>query len=201
MLKPARIDEGFTLVELTIVLLISAIVLTMGTGALISMNNASNRDDSLVQEEQAASSAMAQMERDIRSAANLSIPAGAVAADELQVGILGPAGTTTNVIWKYDTATRVITRQVQSQGSYQSTGYTVTRVSNGTSVPVFTYYNGDAANISGTSPSNIALCATGVGIQIDLSPNTSGVASYQESAEVAITNQVDALTTPGNGQC
>ena len=184
-----------------IVLLLGSIVLVVAGGALISLDNATNRNDSLVGEEQAASTVMAQMERDIRSASTISIPSGASASDQLEVAVLGPDGSTTEVLWSYDPTARTLTRQTQSNGAFQPSGYTIAGVANGTGAPVFRYFDSGASDISARSTSEIATCATAVEIDVRVSSGTPGVGSFEESAEVALTNQVQALTTPGNGQC
>lgn len=194
-------EGGFSLLELMIVLLLGSIVLVIAGGALISLDNATNRNDSLVQEEQAASGVMAQMERDIRSASTVSIPAGASASDQLETAVLGSDGSTTEVLWAYDPTARTLTRETQQNGTFQPSGFSIERVANGAGTPVFRYFDSGASDISARSASEIATCATAVEIDVQVSSGTSGVGSFEESAEVALTNQVQALTTPGNGQC
>lgn len=194
-------DEGFSLLELIIVLTLASVVLVIASGALISLDNATSRNDSIVQEEQSASTTMARMERDIRSASSISIPTGASPADQLEVAVLGSDGSITNILWRYDPAALTLTRETQQEGTFQPSGYAITHVANGTGSPVFRYYDSGASEISGTTASNIANCATAVDIDFTVSSATSGVGSFEESAAVALTNQVQALTTPGNGQC
>lgn len=204
MLSPARAegrDEGFSLLELVIVLMLASIVLAIAAGALISLDNATVRHDSVVQEEQTASLVMADMERDIRSASAVSTPAGASATDQLQVAELNSDGSTTDVLWKYDPTAQTLSRQIRLDGAFQASGETITKVANGTDSPVFRYYDGTASEIPATSTSEISVCATAVGVDVKVSSAATGVGSFEETAEVALTNQVQTLTTPGNGQC
>lgn len=204
MLTPAPADEredGSSLLELVIVLMLASIVLAVAAGALISLDNAASRNDSVVQEEQAASTVMAQMERDIRSAAAISTPSGASAADQLQVAELNPDGSTTLVLWSYDPTAETLMRETQQGSGFQASGYAIARVSNGPGSPVFRYYDSSTSEIPATNTSGIATCATAVGVDVKVSSSRAGVGTFEESAEVALTNQVQSLTTPGNGQC
>lgn len=194
-------DEGFSLLELVIVLLLASIVLAIAAGALISLDGATARHDSAVQEEQAASVAMADMERDIRSASAVSIPADASATDQLQLAELNSDGSTTDVLWKYDPTAQTLSRQTGLDGSFQPSGDIIARVTNGPDSPVFRYYDSGTTEIPAASTSQIATCATAVGVDVKVSSPTPGVGSFEETAEVALTNQVQSLTTPGNGQC
>lgn len=198
--NPTR-DDGFTLLEMIIVLLLASVVLVVAMGALISLDNTASRHDSLVQEEQSASTAMGMLERDIRSATAISFPAGEPAAEQLQLAVLEPDGSTTNVLWVYSPSAGTLTREVEVPSGYQPDGYSVSGVVNGVGTPVFTYYDSGTADISGTTTSNIAVCATAVGIDLRIWSGAAGVGAFEENAEVALTDQAQALTTPGNGQC
>lgn len=194
-------EDGLSLLEMMIVVLISSIVVAIAGSALVSLDNAASRNDSLVKEEQKASTVMAQMERDIRSASSISIPAGASAADQLQLAVLAADGSTSDVLWRYDPTAGTLTRETQQNGTFQPSGAVITRVTNGTGTPVFRYYNSSTTEIAATNTSGIAGCATAVAVEVDVSSGTAGVGSFQETAQVALTNQVQALTAPGTGQC
>jgi hypothetical protein len=187
--------------ELSTAMLVGAIVVASAGEALISLSNATGRHDATVQEEQADSQVMAQIERDIRSAVTISIPSGAAASQQLELAVANSNGSSTNVLWIYNPTARTFSRQVQVQGSFASSGYSIPNVSNGSGKPVFTYSNLSAADISSSSASNIAQCATAVSIDIHVSSPTKGVGGFQESAEVALTDRLEILTAPGNGYC
>ena len=194
-------DAGFTVVELAIVGLIASILLVMAGTSLISLDRTTSRTDSLVQQEQSASTVMARIERDLRSADAISIPSGTEPADELQLAILGVGGATTGVRWVYDPTARTLTRETLVGGSYQPTSTSISNLANSSSSPVFSYFDSSHTAIPDTSPSDIATCATAVDVDIQLSSSTAGVGNFDETTEVALTNQVQALTDPGNGQC
>ena len=195
-------EGGFSLLELVIATLLASIVLAMAGDWLISLGNAANRNDSLVKEEQSASLVMAQMERDVRSASTITFPTGASPSQQLEVQVVAANGSTTAVLWIYDPSAGTLTRETQVQGSFTATsGMSISNVANGSGTPVFTYYDFAATDISSTSASNIAQCATGVGVDVHVSTTTKGVGSFEESAEVALTNRIEVLSAPGNGQC
>jgi prepilin-type N-terminal cleavage/methylation domain-containing protein len=200
-IRGRRDEDGFTLVEMALVLVIASIVLVMATQGLTSFTNAASANDSIVRRQQTASTVVAQLERDIRSASGISIPAGSAADDELQLAIPGGGGATTDVRWVYDPSSGTFGRQTQAtDGSFQPAGYSASGVANDPGAPVFTYYGADASEIPASATSDIALCATAVAIDLQLSGGASG-GSYEERAEVALTDQAQALTAPGNGQC
>lgn len=195
-------DGGFSLLELVIATLLASIVLAMAGDGLISLANAANRNDSVIKEEQAASLVMAQMERDIRSASTVTFPTGSSPSQQLELNVVGASGSTSAVLWVYDPTGRTLSRETQVQGSFTSTsGMSIPNVANGSGTPVFAYYDLAATDISSTSASNIAQCATGVAVDVHVSSTTTGVGSFEESAEVALTNRIEVLTAPGNGQC
>src|SRR5690242_13197053 len=81
--RPASAEEGFTLIELVIVLLIMTVVIVVATGALISLSQTTNRGSAMITDEQQASTTMTQLAKDIRSAHAISIPTGATAANQV----------------------------------------------------------------------------------------------------------------------
>jgi prepilin-type N-terminal cleavage/methylation domain-containing protein len=207
VLNPARSrrrrqdDAGFTLIELTVVSLIASIILIMAGNSLISLQNATAKNGSLIQEEQSASLAMAQMERDVRSASGVSFPSGASTSQQLQMTVVNASGPQSQVLWIYDPIAATLSRETQVNGTFVAGAMSISHVTNGSGTPVFTYFNSAGSDISSRTVSEIETCATAVGVEVQVASTTAGVAAFQESAEVALTNNVEALTAPGNGQC
>lgn len=197
---PVRTDAGFTLVELVIVLLLASVVLIAALSALTSLANAAGNNDSVVRREQAVSSVLAQLERDVRSSASISTPAGASAADELQLAVPDATGTT-EVLWVHDSSAGTLTRETEVDGAFQPGGLAVEDVSNDPATPVFTYYRSDASLIPTTTASTVDLCATAVGIDVRVKSSQAGGGGFGETSEVALTDQAQSLTAPGDGQC
>jgi prepilin-type N-terminal cleavage/methylation domain-containing protein len=194
-------DAGFTLIELAVVSLIASIVLIMAGNSLISLQNATAKNGSLIQEEQSASLVMAQMERDIRSSSAISFPSGASTSQTLQMTVVNTGGSQSQVLWVYDPTAATLSRETQVNGTFAPGATSTSHVTNGAGNPVFTYFNSAGTDISGRTVSEIETCATAVGVEVKVASATAGVTAFQESAEVALTNNVEALTAPGNGQC
>jgi prepilin-type N-terminal cleavage/methylation domain-containing protein len=193
-------DDGFTLIELTIVLLVMSIVLAIAGSVLFSLSTTANRNESMVADEQAASNAIAQITRDIRSATSISFPLGTPASQIQLVDNLQSGGTQT-VTWAYDSTAQTLTRQVQVGGSFRTSGTPVSRVSNNM-VPVFAYFDVNGNPISSSTISNIVQCTTLITVNIYVASSTTGVSPFQETDQAALTNQLNTLSAPGsNGQC
>jgi prepilin-type N-terminal cleavage/methylation domain-containing protein len=192
---------GYTIVELTVVMLVMSVVLVIAGSVFISLSTTANRNDSMVADEQAASSAVTQMTRDIRSANSISFPASNP-GNQIQLVDNQQSGGTQTVMWSYNPAARTLTRQVLVGSSFSTSGPPTSRVANPSTSPVFTYFDDSGSNISATTVANITKCATSIGVHLYIAPSISGVATFQESDQVALTNQLDTLSAPGsNGQC
>lgn len=197
----SRSDEaGFTLLEMAIVLLVATVVLVSAVSTLTSLANAASRNEAVNTQEQSVSTTMAQLERDIRSATSISFPSGASPQDELQLAETS-GGTNSNLLWVYNASLGTLTREAQVNGAFQAGGSAVDGVSSAAGTGVFKYYGTQAGDISATPPSNIAMCATAVGIDLQVTSTRVGVGSFEETAEVALTQQADSLTTPGGDPC
>lgn len=218
-------ERGFTLLELMIVLAILGIVLAMAGGALYSLGNATVRDGARITDEQDASTALAQMARDVRSAHSITFAttttnaADTVILEENQPCIGSSSTTTTTtacsatapVEWTYIPPTGsakvgTLERSVlNSSLSPVATRKMLTDVANGTVTPVFAYYNLEGTGMSTTASladQTLETCTTSIGITLVINPSPiSGVTSFTESNQVAITDQQEILSAPGNQQC
>jgi prepilin-type N-terminal cleavage/methylation domain-containing protein len=203
-----RRDDGFTLIELIIVTLVMGIVLTIAGSALLSLTTTANSNESMVADEQAASTTLAQLTRDIRSANSITFPSTAGASDtanevELIVNqVSGTTMTTIPVLWVYSSTAQTLTREVGP--SFTPSGPVLQRVANPAGSPIFSYIDGKQGTpLSGQLPANISLCATTIHVDIYVAPpsSTKGVATFETSSDIALTNQLNTLTAPGNGLC
>jgi prepilin-type N-terminal cleavage/methylation domain-containing protein len=218
LLKPAdsdarrRGDEGFTLLELTIALMILGVMIAIAAGALISLQNTTSRDNAMISVEQDASTGLAQMARDIRSAHSITFVSSTTnAADAVVLNVNNPSGGTTPIEWVYQpptapavvgTLSRVV---LTSSLAVSSTAVILSDVANGSN-PVFSYFNlngGSAMSTSGSSANQtLQNCTTAIGVTLTISPNpVRGVSTFTESDQVAITDQQQILSAPGNQQC
>ena len=193
-------DAGFTMVELAVVLLIFAIVMSICGSVIVSLSNSARRNDSMVTTEQAASTALAVLARDIRSAHSISFPGTSPNQVELQDN--NGSGGYVYVEWTYDSTAKTVTRSTATSaaGPFTKTGPTASSVTNG-STGIFRYYNVLGAEISSATNNTIKNCAARIGVQLDVSSSTIGVPTFMASEDVSLTDQVQIISAPGNGQC
>jgi prepilin-type N-terminal cleavage/methylation domain-containing protein len=219
LLNRDRAEDGFTLIELVVVLAILGVVLAVAAGGLLSIQQGAERTSSMVTEEQAASGALSLMARDIRSAHSVGFPSStANAADEVVLYENQPSGGgTTPVEWLYQpptppatvgTLSRIVLTQTLTPSA---TEVVLPDVANGAN-PVFTYYNLQGTSMSTTASGadqTLQNCTTAIGVELvvpashldNSAESLSGVNTFTESDEVAITDQEQILSAPGNGQC
>lgn len=205
-------EGGFTLLEIMVVTLVMGVVLAIAGSALLSLQKATLRNGAMVTDEQDASTTLAQMARDIRSAHSIQFFSSTTnAADTVILNLNQTSGTgTTPVEWVYQppTAPAVVgnlSRVVLSSAlTPVATRVMLTDVANG-STPVFSYYDviGDAMATSGSAANQtLTNCTTAINVNLLISPSpVPGVSNFTESDEVAITDQQQILSAPGNGQC
>jgi prepilin-type N-terminal cleavage/methylation domain-containing protein len=214
MLRPASSEtrsareEGFTVLELMVVLAIMSIVLIIAGGALISLTTATNRGSAMVTDEQEASTVLAQMAKDIRSAHRISYPTGTTLSQTTSTLVLQENlanGTTQNIEWLYQAPTPPaqtgsLIREVQVNGTYNPSGPSVSRVVN---PGIFTYFNKNGGPSNQVDAATIGNCTTRVQVNLVIAPSKAGagVANFTETEDVTITDQVAILSQPGNGQC
>jgi hypothetical protein len=195
-----------------VVVLIMGVVIAIAASALYSLSMSANRNDAMVSEEQAASNILAQLSRDIRSSNSLTFPTGVTSSgtgSEVELLVNQTSGGTQPVLWVYNSSAATLTREVQVSGNFQAQGQVLTNVANPSGTPVFTYFtysttssNESLTSLAGSQVSDIQQCTTSIGVDVYVSSSTRGTATYQESEQVALTNQLDTLTAPGaTGAC
>ncbi len=210
-------DDGFTVIELMIATLIMTVVVAMAGTIIYSVTVAANRNGAVISNQQQASNVITQLGRDIRSANTLSFPTSAPATQveliDNQVTSTG-ATTSTPVLWLYSTAAatcRSVTapcllRETQVSGTFTANpSFSISLSNNITTNPVFTYYtfaNPGVAISSTQSPNYFSTCTTDMAIDLIMTTTTNNAPStFEDTDQVALTNQVNTLTAPGNGNC
>jgi prepilin-type N-terminal cleavage/methylation domain-containing protein len=209
--KPEDRDGGFSMIEVMITALVLSIVAAIAASALLSLTNEASRNVTVVRQEQTASTVMAQLASDIRSAVSLTFLANASPSTQIELG----EPNSTVVLWVYSgtTLTRCLPGSQQAtvpppcpQGWTQA-GFQATNVANASSQPVFTYYdatgtstpNGVAAPIPAGDQSTVEANATAISVNLYLSSTRSGVPTYNSTEEVALTNLLNANQPAGQG--
>jgi prepilin-type N-terminal cleavage/methylation domain-containing protein len=207
-------EAGYTLVELLIVMAVMAIVLAIAGSALVSMQNTTSRNTAMINVEQDASTTLALVARDVRSAHSIGFASSTTnAADSVILYENQPnSSATIPVEWVYQppagsAPTGTLSREVLDSALNPISTQVLLRDLNNTSAnPVFSYYDllgGDPMlTTTSTADATLANCTTAIGVDLSISPSpVPGVSNFEESNLVAITDQEQLLSAPGNGQC
>lgn len=220
-------ESGFTLMEMLIVMLVMSIVVSIAGFALISLSNTASRSDSMVQEEQTATTVLAQLSDDIRSAVSLSFPTGASPSNQIMLQEVGTSlcssGTTTTtaagvsynyILWVVSSTTGTLTREQQNSScAWVQSPFQLNYLVNTASEPVFSYTDDQGQSLPiasppastpldaswGQPPLNIAPQVTAVAINLYVSAVVRGVATFHTTSVVALTNQLQTLNAAGEG--
>lgn len=217
--------SGFTLIEVLVVLLITTIIATIAGNALISLSSTASRTDSMVQEEQTASTVLAQLTEDIRSAVAISFPSGTSPSSELELTVIGTSlcssGTTTTttggvtyktVLWVVGSTGTLTREQQNSSCAFIQSPLQLNYLVNTASEPVFSYSDdqGEPVPLPTATPapvtplasswnSLIASQASAVSVNLYVSTVIRGVPTYHTTSVAALTNQLQTLNPPGEG--
>ena len=193
--RPARDEAGFTFVELSMVLLITTIVLTMMIAMITVYAKAEATTSNSANAASAVRLALLQLQSDIQSAN----PVGTLASvsaynDELQVTVQ-PSGKV--ITWQYTYATQKLTRQIGSSPAMA----VLTNVTNGNpssgGIPVFVYLDHCSANLvtqPQATPASISGATTEV--EVVLSVANLNSAPYGSTTATHVMSQ-----PPGTNLC
>jgi prepilin-type N-terminal cleavage/methylation domain-containing protein len=207
VLADRRPDDGMTLIELTVVLMVMAIVMSIAGSILFSLSKTASRNDAVVTDEQEASTVLAQVSRDIRSAHQVTFAAFASAAPTQEIELQMNQPSNTWVEWVYTpTAATVngVSQPSHTLARYTSSSATGTfkesapsvstpvNVANG-STALFRYFTGSGSELV-AQPGNTAglqTCTTRVMVTLLVATekNLTAVPTFQLTDDVAITDQ------------
>lgn len=193
-----RSDEsGFTVVELAITMLISAIVSVSLLGLLTSQSSVERRMSSLATNQEQVRQALVLLQRDLRSAEPL-IPLADATSYPRQVELLHLDFDTDAVLrfrWRLDTTADELVRETLApDGTATATTHRLTGV---TSDTVFRYFssNGTELLAGAVTSATIATCTIRIRIDVEAAPER-GPAPLEATSDVDLRNRL-----PGNAAC
>ncbi len=183
--------SGFTLVEMMISSTLSLVIVTMMITMIPSFGKAETSTVNSANAAASVRSTLLALQHDIQSANPLqTLPTVADYDDELQMTIQ-PSNTL--ITWQYDSSTMQLTRQVGSATPQVE----LSGVTNGTSLPVFSYYDHCAINqVDEPQATAASISGATTVVQVTLSVANLNSAPYGTTTRVSIMN-----APPGASRC
>ena len=196
-------DGGFTVLEITIATMLSALASMAIVGILISQSNAERNVSTFAQNHEEVRQALVTMQRDLRSSEPLTVVSDRLALQyRIDLKMYDDVSSTIpfQVSWRVDSVTNELIREVIDPAGNVSTTYRLRGVANATAgVPLFTYYRADNTQydltVSDTSPGTVAYCTVRVGIDLRAMPN-GGREPVRLLSDVQLRNKL-----PGADEC
>ncbi|MBV8385317.1 MAG: hypothetical protein JOZ68_18225 [Acidimicrobiia bacterium] len=187
-----RTDAGFTVVEVTIVSALLLIVVTTVSGVLVSLTNAENRSQALVNNQELVRLKLLDIARDLRSAATLN-PLSDVTQYPYEVDFTALDGT--QYRWRLDTTTNKFRRDKLVSGSWTQASSELVNITNAaTGVPVFRFYRASSnleIDPSTSTAADVANCAIRVHVTIT-SASYPGPKPFTSEYDVDLRNRLPA---------
>lgn len=199
-------ERGMTVVEVTIVMAILALVTAMIFGLLVSLTNNERRTQALVANEQEVRFVIGEILRDLRAADpfnTYAYPNKATYESHARLELKDPStGTTTHVRWIYETdpasaSYLTLSRQIMSSNAasatVQSSTVKLRRVRNvqrSPSIPLFQYFSqsGKDLIVGPYSSEDVGDCAIRVKVTISADSNP-GPEPFTETADAHLRNR------------
>jgi prepilin-type N-terminal cleavage/methylation domain-containing protein len=197
-------DGGFTVIELSIAMVIGAVVFVAVTGIMVSQFRAGKDVDSFTTNQEDIRQALIAIQQDLRSAEPLTEVANPLDLQyrvDLMVFDSVSAATPVQIRWRLDSATRQLLREsVDANNNVLATSYRLKGVANAdTSIPLFSYYKADdteyVLSAPGTTPGTIAFCTVRMRVDIRAAPH-GGRKNVQLTSDVQLRNRL-----PGAEEC
>lgn len=190
-------DSGFTVIELAIVMMISAVVMTTLVGILDSQSRAERSVNGLASAQEQVRLALIEVQRDLRSAEPLIALADANDfPKQMNIAHMDfEDDTMTYFRWRLDAGRKELVREVLGpNGAVTDTTYRLRGVTNNT---VFRYFNGRGNELTpaNSTSSIIASCTLRVRILIDAAPE-DGPQPLDNWSDVQLRNRL-----PGGPGC
>jgi prepilin-type N-terminal cleavage/methylation domain-containing protein len=184
-------ESGFTLVELTVVLLISGIVGVSALGMLVSATNAEKRTSRAANNQEVLRQAIIEVAKDVRSSDPIVYQANvADFATQLPMRIRNVADENERYVrWRLDTTSSTFVREeLDSNGNVTATSY---RVPGMVAQTIFTYYraDGSAYTLSGLDAGAVDRCTVRVHVALKAAPQSGPAPSLVET-DVQVRNRL-----------
>jgi prepilin-type N-terminal cleavage/methylation domain-containing protein len=191
----SRADEGgFTLIELTVVMLLMSLVMISFYGALNSLTSNAQRQEALVTDQEAVRFAMIDMARELRGANPLEpLTTSAAYGSEVEAAVL-PARGTTAVYVRWQLTGTTLTRSILDApgGTATSTKTVLANVKNAsTGVTLLRYYNSAGTELVAASntPGDFSNCTVRIHISVSAAVVT-GPAPFTQDVDAEIRNRL-----------
>jgi type II secretory pathway pseudopilin PulG len=203
MRRRVRDDGGFTLVELSITSLLSAVISVAIVSMLVSQMNAERQVTKFAGNQEEVRQAIVAMQQDLRSAEPLtevSNPLDLRYRVDLMVYDDVNAATPVQIRWRLDSATHDLVREQVTADVVTATTHRVHGVVNESqSAPLFTYYDADdvayALGDVGITSGTVVYCTVRVRIDLRAAPN-GGRKPVAVTSDVQLRNRL-----PGAEEC
>ena len=200
MRRLRRSDEGFNLLEVTIAVALSGILVSDLVGVLMSQTKAERRLGDFADNQEEVRQAMVVLQRDLRSAEPL-LTLGSSADYALRVDLSvyeqidSPAPV--RVTWRVDTSTGSLLREEPDGVGGSVTTYRLRGVANTASLPLFSFYKANGGTLVPGSdvPADIAACTSRVHVSLAAAPySPAGLA--QLDSDVQLRNRQSGTGCP-----
>lgn len=172
---PRRGEDGFTVVELAITMMISMIVMVALFGVLDSQMRAERRVNNYADNQEELRLAIVAMQRDIRSSEPLkALATSAEYALRIDLNIYDDIVNTSPdpVRWRVDTNTQELLREVVASDGSATITHRVRGVANNYGNPLFRFFKGNQEEYFATDPpADIAQCTIRIKIRLVAAPN------------------------------
>jgi type II secretory pathway pseudopilin PulG len=197
VLRPTDDEAGFTVVELMIAMLLTAIVMTSLSGLLTSQSKAEQRLSTLADNQEAARLALVEMQQDLRSAEPLvALDTSTDYATQVRLLHLDfVTGAKTLFQWRLDVAAQELVREVlDDTGAVTATTF---RLAGVVDTQAFRYFEQGGLELSPATanPSVIAECTIRIRITLHAAPGKGPATTLAES-DVELRNRL-----PGSLYC
>lgn len=187
-------DGGFTVIELSIVMVIAMVIMSSLLALLASQSSAAARIEKFVNDQEQVRLAFVALQRDLRSAESIVLPSPESDPNtriDLETYTDPTATALTTIRWRITETNELVREHVLSEHEVVVT-YSLDGVSNATTgMPLLRYYgpNSDSPHNPAGAATTIANCTVRIGIDLRAAPS-GGDAEVHLASDVQIRNRI-----------